>query len=187
MSTPETFIHVAISAISLFGIVWNWRMLRLVRIGRLRQDLFVLRDEAFERAASGAFAKGFDTPEYRRFEFRINALIRHAHRFGYVAVFMCLKKSRQEKKVAPKKRKNNKPHPMLEDLISQREAVLVNYLVPIPVKFLINCLAFCMHAADKLALAKASTVRQLAHAAEDLHKEDSPSKDSAQPILATMH
>jgi len=75
-------MYLITSCISLAALLW----LLLgpyndFRVDRLRQELFGLRDELFDRAASGAI--GFDSSAYMATRQMLNGMIRFSHRLSF--------------------------------------------------------------------------------------------------------
>jgi hypothetical protein len=68
-------LRIAVSLTLLVGVLLMWRRQRL---DRLRQDLFILRDQVFDIAAAGGIP--FDHPAYGTVRAFFNGLIRFGHR-----------------------------------------------------------------------------------------------------------
>jgi hypothetical protein len=75
---------------------WLWPC---VRLDSFRQNMFGLRDELFDYAASGRIA--FDHPAYRLLRQSMNGFIRHAHRLTFFQVVMNTLAWKVEGRAAP--------------------------------------------------------------------------------------
>lgn len=72
----------------IFGAVVVLYLLPAARLDSFRQDMFALRDELFDYAASGNIA--FSDPAYRRLRQMMNGFIRYGHRLTFFRVCMTL-------------------------------------------------------------------------------------------------
>ena len=62
------------------------KLWRDARLDSFRQELFVLRDELFDYAASGKIA--FDDPAYRLLRQMMNGMIRYGHQISFFRFLM---------------------------------------------------------------------------------------------------
>lgn len=78
-------IHLFL-ALATLGLLWfRWRT---YRIDAVRQQLFALRDEAFDYACDGGIA--FEHQAYKLLRTKLNGMIRFAHRVSFGRLFLSL-------------------------------------------------------------------------------------------------
>lgn len=85
-------LHTVISLAALIGIAWLYRGLR---IDRLRNDLFAMRDEMFLYAAEHQL---LDNPGYRELRQIFNAMLRYCHRLSLSQVILASWRARPQSK-----------------------------------------------------------------------------------------
>jgi hypothetical protein len=80
----STIVQTTIGLL-VFGLIcfWLWPG---VRVDSFRQNLFALRDDLFDYAASGQIS--FQHPAYRLLRQSMNGFIRYAHRIGVFQIVM---------------------------------------------------------------------------------------------------
>lgn len=104
--TLEQFTDNLRLFIGLASLTFLWFCWRSYRVDAFRENLFALRQELFDYAATNAIA--FDDPAYYLLRLRINGLIQFGHRISFarlgasLAFFMC---SADAKQVLTKKTK----------------------------------------------------------------------------------
>ncbi len=76
--TIDMTVRALFSLLCLFGLGWVARLWIEYRVDAFRDDLFALRDELFDRTASGMIS--FNHPAYTMLRAAINSVIRFAHR-----------------------------------------------------------------------------------------------------------
>lgn len=82
------------SILSLVGILVLFRLYRDDSVDRFRQDLFALRDEMFDFAASGGVE--FRHPAYRMLRLTMNGFVRWADRLNLLQIVLFLLASSRE-------------------------------------------------------------------------------------------
>jgi len=98
IKTLATMLQTTIGLVMLCIIVfWLWPC---VRLDAFRQNLFALRDELFDYAATGRIS--FDHPAYRLLRQSMNGFIRYAHRISVFQVTMTLFMWKAIRPVEPK-------------------------------------------------------------------------------------
>ena len=86
---------VATSLVSLAGLLVLLRLYRDYSVDRFREEMFALRDEMFDFAASGGIA--FGHPAYGRLRLTMNGFARRASRLGLMEVVLFRLLSRRDR------------------------------------------------------------------------------------------
>lgn len=81
MGIQELTLIVQSAAASVALILVLWTLWPTHRLDRFRQDVFVVRDELFDFAASGRI--GFNHPSYRLLRASMNGFIRYGHQLTF--------------------------------------------------------------------------------------------------------
>ena len=85
MDTPGTIGTIIVTTVTIMGLwtfyVWIWPD---YLVDRFRQDLFTIRDDLFDLAASGELS--FDHPAYHIHRNLINGCIRFAHQLSVIGI-----------------------------------------------------------------------------------------------------
>lgn len=71
------------SVVGIMGLIWMWaRLWRPLALNQVRQDLFDLRDEFFDRVRTGESHFTFEDETYQTVRNDLNAMIRFVRPFG---------------------------------------------------------------------------------------------------------
>ncbi len=82
MSNVQQIANVLYNALGLIALWFMLRCWRTYRDDKLREDIFGLRAELFDYAATGAIS--FDDPLYRKLRSLLNSVLRFAHEISFV-------------------------------------------------------------------------------------------------------
>jgi hypothetical protein len=98
IKTVATILQSTIALLALCVIVFS--LWPCVRLDAFRQNLFGLRDELFDYAASGRIS--FQHPAYRLLRQSMNGFIRYAHMISFYQITMTIFTWKAMKRVEPK-------------------------------------------------------------------------------------
>ena len=87
--------EVVTSLVSLAGLLVLLRLYRDYSVDRFREEMFALRDEMFDFAASGGIA--FGSPAYGRLRLTMNGFVRRAPRMRLMEIVLFRALSRRDR------------------------------------------------------------------------------------------